>query len=69
MSWRPANDPKPGHRFSCDAIETIIVPRTRDLGSFEVRFGPAADGWSFHLLRPDGTSRVLAWSWHGRATR
>src|SRR5262249_51777956 len=23
--------------FSCDAIETMIVPRSRDLGSFEVR--------------------------------
>jgi redox-sensitive bicupin YhaK (pirin superfamily) len=37
MSWQPANDPKPGDRFSCDAIATIIVPRSRDLGSFEVR--------------------------------
>jgi hypothetical protein len=36
MSWQPANDPKPGDRFSCDAIETIIVPRSRDLGSFEI---------------------------------
>jgi redox-sensitive bicupin YhaK (pirin superfamily) len=37
MSWHPADDPKPGDRFSCDAIETMIVPRSRDLGSFEVR--------------------------------
>src|SRR5712672_2298228 len=37
MSWQPAEDPKPGDRFSCDAIETIIVPRARDIGSFEVR--------------------------------
>ena len=37
MSWQPAEDPKPGDRFSCDAIDTIIVPRSRDLGSFEVR--------------------------------
>jgi hypothetical protein len=37
MSWQPANDPKPGDRLSCDAIETVIVPRSRDLGSFEVR--------------------------------
>jgi hypothetical protein len=37
MSWQPADDPKPGDRFSCDAIETMIVPRSRDLGSFEVR--------------------------------
>jgi redox-sensitive bicupin YhaK (pirin superfamily) len=37
MSWQPAADPKPGDRFSCDAIETVIVPRAHDLGSFEVR--------------------------------
>jgi redox-sensitive bicupin YhaK (pirin superfamily) len=37
MSWQPAEDPKPGDRFSCDAIETVIVPRSRDIGSFEVR--------------------------------
>jgi redox-sensitive bicupin YhaK (pirin superfamily) len=37
MSWQPAQDPTPGDRFSCDAIETVIVPRARDIGSFEVR--------------------------------
>jgi redox-sensitive bicupin YhaK (pirin superfamily) len=37
MSWHPAEDPKPGDRFSCDAIETVIVPRARDIGGFEVR--------------------------------
>ena len=37
MSWQPAEDPRPGDRFACDAIETVIVPRSRDLGSFEVR--------------------------------
>jgi redox-sensitive bicupin YhaK (pirin superfamily) len=37
MSWQPAADPKPGDRFSCEAIDTIIVPRARDLGGFEVR--------------------------------
>jgi redox-sensitive bicupin YhaK (pirin superfamily) len=37
MSWQPAEDPKPGDHFSCDAIETVIVPRARDIGSFEVR--------------------------------
>ena len=30
MSWQPAHDPKPGDRLSCDAIETVIVPRSRD---------------------------------------
>jgi hypothetical protein len=37
MSCQPAEDPTPGDRFSCDAIETIIVPCARDIGSFEVR--------------------------------
>ncbi|MEP0520620.1 MAG: pirin family protein [Hyphomicrobiales bacterium] len=37
MSWHPSDDPKPGDKFACDAIETIIVPRARDLGGFEVR--------------------------------
>ena len=37
MSWQPANDPKPGDRFACDAIDMVIVPRARDLGSFSVR--------------------------------
>ncbi len=30
-------DPVPGDRFSCDAVEQVIVPRARDLGGFEVR--------------------------------
>jgi len=37
MSYQSADDPIPGDRLSCDAIETLIVPRARDLGSFEVR--------------------------------
>src|SRR5919205_1111233 len=37
MSWQPTDDPAPGDRRACDAIETVIVPRARDLGSFEVR--------------------------------
>jgi redox-sensitive bicupin YhaK (pirin superfamily) len=37
MSWLNADDPRPGDKLSCDAIETIIVPRARDLGGFEVR--------------------------------
>jgi hypothetical protein len=35
MSWQPANDPKPGDRLSCDAIETVIVPRSRDTAAFK----------------------------------
>ena len=37
MSWQPAVDPAPGDKLACDAIETVIVPRAHDLGSFEVR--------------------------------
>ena len=37
MSWQPAANPAPGDKLACDAIETVIVPRARDLGSFEVR--------------------------------
>ncbi|HEY8567031.1 MAG TPA: pirin family protein [Beijerinckiaceae bacterium] len=37
MSHHPADDPAPGDRFACDAIETVIIPRARDLGGFEVR--------------------------------
>src|SRR3954451_2202509 len=37
MSWQPCPDPQAGDKLACDAIETVIVPRARDLGSFEVR--------------------------------
>ncbi|MGE3149773.1 MAG: pirin family protein [Pseudorhodoplanes sp.] len=37
MSWQPADDPAPGDKHACDALEMVIVPRTRDLGGFEVR--------------------------------
>jgi len=37
VSWHSADDPIPGDHFSCDAIRTLIVPRSRDLGSFAVR--------------------------------
>jgi hypothetical protein len=36
MSWQSANDPAAGDASACDAIEAIIVPRTRDLGNFSV---------------------------------
>ena len=37
MSWQPTDDPLPGDRRSCDALEMVIVPRARDIGAFEVR--------------------------------
>ncbi len=37
MSFFPGQDPAPGDRMSCDALERVIVPRSTDLGNFEVR--------------------------------
>ena len=37
MSFSPAPDPTLGDRASCNAIETLIVPRAVDLGEMEVR--------------------------------
>jgi redox-sensitive bicupin YhaK (pirin superfamily) len=37
MSWNPALDPDVPTGDAVDAIETVIVPRARDLGGFEVR--------------------------------
>jgi redox-sensitive bicupin YhaK (pirin superfamily) len=37
MSFFPGTDPVPGDAFSTDAIETLIIPRSHDVGGFEVR--------------------------------
>ncbi len=37
MSWNPALDPDIPFGDAVDAIETVIIPRARDLGGFEVR--------------------------------
>lgn len=37
MSFFPGNDPEAGDAFSCDAIETLIIPKVSDIGGFEVR--------------------------------
>ncbi|MFO1105603.1 MAG: pirin family protein [Amaricoccus sp.] len=37
MSWNPTLDPTCPDKASLDAIETLIIPRARDLGGFEVR--------------------------------
>ncbi len=37
MSRLDAEDPKAGDARTCDAVETVIVSRSRDLGSFSVR--------------------------------
>lgn len=38
MSWMPDRDPILGDKQSCDALELVVVPRTRDIGEgFAVR--------------------------------
>lgn len=37
MSWLPAEEPQAKTAPACRALETIVVPRPRDLGGFEVR--------------------------------
>jgi redox-sensitive bicupin YhaK (pirin superfamily) len=37
MSWQSCPDPALGQMRVADSIETVIVPRARDLGGFEVR--------------------------------
>ncbi len=37
MSFFPGKDPVPGDAFACDAIQTLIIPRSHDVGGFEVR--------------------------------
>jgi redox-sensitive bicupin YhaK (pirin superfamily) len=44
MSWNPALEPHCPTGDEVDAIETVIVPRARDIGGFEVRRAlPAAE--------------------------
>jgi len=37
MSWNPALEPNCPNAGSLEALETLIIPRARDLGGFEVR--------------------------------
>lgn len=37
MSWNPALEPQCPEAGDLDSIETLIIPRARDLGDFEVR--------------------------------
>jgi hypothetical protein len=36
MSWLAAEEPE-ARTSACRALETVIVPRPRDIGGFEVR--------------------------------
>lgn len=44
MSWNPALEPHYPTLETADSIETVIVPRTRDIGEFEVRRALPARG-------------------------
>src|ERR1700680_3363255 len=48
MSFFPGKDPSPGDAQSSDAIEQVIVPRSVDLGGFQV-----------HRALPSGRSRMV----------
>jgi redox-sensitive bicupin YhaK (pirin superfamily) len=37
MSWQPANEATGAGPGDCPPVETVIVPRSRDLGGFDVR--------------------------------
>src|SRR3569832_1038200 len=49
MSWLPSNDPVLGDPKTCDALELIIVPRTRDLG----------DGFAVRRALPHGKRQMV----------
>jgi redox-sensitive bicupin YhaK (pirin superfamily) len=49
MSWMPSNDPIAGDAQSCDALEAVIVPRTRDLG----------DGFAVRRALPHGKRQMV----------
>ena len=49
MSWQPSNDPVLGDPMSCDALDLVIVPRTRDLG----------DGFAVRRALPHGRRQMV----------
>src|SRR6187455_3344010 len=49
MSWQPSNDPTLGDPKSCDALDLVIVPRTRDLG----------DGFAVRRALPHGRRQMV----------
>ncbi len=49
MSWQPSEDPVLGDPKTCDALELIIVPRTRDLG----------DGFAVRRALPHGKRQMV----------
>ena len=68
MSWNPALDPDCPTGDAVDAIETVIVPRARDLGDFEVRRALPAPARGLALWFPVFAVAVLvgAIGWDSR---
>jgi len=49
MSFFPGQDPAAGNKYQCDAIKTVIVPRSADLG----------DGFMVRRALPSAQSRMV----------
>jgi redox-sensitive bicupin YhaK (pirin superfamily) len=49
MSFFPGKDPAAGDKYACEAIKTVIVPRTADLG----------DGFTVRRALPSAQSRMV----------
>src|SRR6188474_1656197 len=49
MSFFPGKDPAAGDKYQCDALKTVIVPRTADLG----------DGFTVRRALPSAQSRMV----------
>lgn len=49
MTWLPTHDPILGDKQSCEALELVVVPRTRDLG----------DGFAVRRALPHGKRQMV----------
>lgn len=57
MSWNPSLDLGCPDAVGIDAIETLIIPRARDLGGFEVRRALPAPKRQMVGMEPDCSGR------------
>ena len=64
MSWNPILDPHVPLGAEIDSIDTVIVPRARDLGGFEVRRALPSPrrvcGWGWLAVDSNGSLKVLS---------
>jgi len=49
MSFFPGKDPSPGDTYACDALASVVVPRTADLG----------DGFTVRRALPSARTRMV----------